>query len=161
MSENEINSELKTEDINKNASADDYMKKLCENSEKTLFFQRIAAFCSAGVFVVLLVTALIIVPKAVKTLQDISDIAENAQTVVDSAKTTIESASTTLDDVSEMAKSLDQAGDKMGQILLDNESSLADSMEKISNIDFDGLNKGIKDLQDAVGPFANFMKKFN
>ncbi len=160
MSENEFNSDVK-ESANGNVAApDDYMKQLYENSKKSLLLQRISTICSAGIFVVLLCTALIVVPKAVKTLSDISEVTDNAQTMIDSAKTTIESASTTLEDVSEMAKSLDQAGDKMGQILLDNETSLADSMEKISNIDFDGLNKGIKDLQDAIGPFANLMNKF-
>ena len=160
MSEEKTGTEINVSTEGNVKTADDYMKQIAENSKKSLLLQRISAICSAGIFVVLLCTALILVPKAVKTLADISNVADNASTMVDQAKTTIESANTTLDDVSEMAKSLDQAGDKMGQILLDNEASLADSMEKISNIDFDGLNQGIKDLQDAIGPFANLMNKF-
>ena len=30
----------------------------------------------------------------------------------------------------------------------------------LTEIDFDGLNQAIKDLQDAVGPLASFMSKF-
>jgi len=45
-------------------------------------------------------------------------------------------------------------------MLTDNSQSLTDAVEKMNNIDFEGLNKAIQDLQDAVGPFANLMKKF-
>ncbi len=131
----------------------DYAKKLYENSQKTLKLQRIATCCTAGIFAVILIASLVVVPKAVKTLVTINDVAEQAKTVIDDS-------STTLNDVSDMAKSLEKAGNKMEQVIVDNETSLVDAMDKISKIDFDGLNQGIKDLQDAVGPFASFMKKF-
>ena len=34
------------------------------------------------------------------------------------------------------------------------------SFDEMTKVDFDGLNKAIKDLQDAVSPVANFFNKF-
>ncbi len=46
------------------------------------------------------------------------------------------------------------------KLLSENSKELTESIKEISEIDFDGLNKAIKDLQDAVGPMASFMNKF-
>ena len=42
----------------------------------------------------------------------------------------------------------------------DNAQTLTDAATDISNIDFEGLNGAIRDLQDAVGPFAKMMNRF-
>ena len=43
--------------------------------------------------------------------------------------------------------------------MIDNELAVVVT-PKMNDIDFEGLNKAIQDLQDAVGPFATFMNKF-
>ena len=62
--------------------------------------------------------------------------------------------------VNTMTGSITDTSDNMNSMLTDNSQSLTDAVEKMNNIDFDGLNKAIQDLQDAVGPFASLMKKF-
>ena len=49
----------------------------------------------------------------------------------------------------------------MNTKLTENAQSLTDAVEKMNSIDFEGLNKAIQDLQDAVGPFASFMNRFS
>ena len=59
-----------------------------------------------------------------------------------------------------MTSSITGTSENMNSMLTDNSQSLTDAVDKMNNIDFDGLNKAIKDLQDAVGPFASFMNRF-
>ncbi len=133
---------------------DDIGKKLLENSQKVLKLQRISTISMVGIFVVAVIAVLVVVPQVVATLNTVSLLVERTETTVDNADATLE-------DISQMAESLQKAGDKTEQMLVDNEAELVDSMDKISKIDFDGLNEAIKDLQDAVGPLANFMNRFN
>jgi hypothetical protein len=108
---------------------------------------------TAGIFAVILIAALILVPRAIKLM-------DQAQVVADRAMEMVDKADTTLGDISDMAMSVKQTGEDMNKLIKDNESTLTDSLDKMSNIDFDGLNTAIKDLQDAVGPFASFMNRF-
>ena len=134
-------------------NSEELAAKIYENSRRALTFQKFSAICMAGIFALLLITVIIVVPKAMSVLNATNDLVVKAQSTIDNADATLE-------DISSMAESLQQAGDKMDQILADNEAVLVESMDKISNIDFDGLNEGIHDLQEAVGPFASFMSRF-
>ncbi len=134
-------------------SAEEINRKMYENSMKALKLQKISTACIAAIFVLMAIVVLMVVPKAVGILNSVNELTIKAET-------TIDNADSTFTELKEMADSLQQAGDKMDQILVDNESTMIESMEKISKIDFDGLNQGIKDLQDTVGPLANFMSRF-
>ena len=136
-----------------NMSQEEMSKIVYQNSVKALRLQRISTACMVGVLLLVAITVITLVPRVVAVSKDLNSL-------IDSAQTTIENADKTLEDISGMADSLQQAGDKMDSILADNESVLVESMDKISNIDFDGLNKGIKELQEAVGPLAKFMSRF-
>lgn len=122
-------------------------------NEKILKFQKLQTFFTAGIFVVILVAAIAVVPRAVNLL-------DQAQIVAEKAMETVENADATLADISTMADSIAQTGEDMNKLIKANEATLTESLDKMSQIDFDGLNKAITDLQDAVGPFASFMNKF-
>ncbi len=139
--------------IGKEQTDKDYTKLMYENSCKALMLQRVAAIGVVGIFAVVAIAACILVPKASAILVKTDDF-------VSRAEVSIENADKTLEEVNEMANSLQQAGDKMDSMLVENEEVLVESMEKISNIDFDGLNEGIQDLKDSVGPLADFMNRF-
>ena len=94
------------------------------------------------------------VPRATKLADTLQDSAERIDT-------TIDKADKAMDDVSEMATSVKTIAHGIDEIVGENGESLTNTVEKLSNIDFDGLNNAIKDLQDAVGPLAKLMKRFN
>ena len=50
-------------------------------------------------------------------------------------------------------------GIEIKEFVDDNGENLAAAVKSLSEIDFEGLNKAITDLQDAVGPLASLMKK--
>lgn len=132
---------------------EELLKKLSENSEKSLKFQRISTCCLAGMLVVFLVSAIAIVPSAVVTIKKINDVAVAAEGAVSDATDLVA-------EMDKTAKELQETGKGMNTLLNDNAEKITESLDKMSQIDFGGLNDAIKDLQDAVGPFANFMNKF-
>ena len=144
MSENQ---EVKSE------SMEELLRQILEADRKEVKYAKRASIFAFGLFVILLVAAVVIVPKVIETLT-------NIDTIVIQAGSTIEEAGTALDNINEMSGSITQTSENMNPMLTDNSESLTDAVEKMNNIDFEGLNQAISDLQDAVGPFASFMNKF-
>ncbi len=134
-------------------SQEDLGRKIYENSQKSLMLQRISAICVAGLFAVVLIAAIMVIPR---TLRLIDEVHTAAQSVTD----TVSKAEVAINDLSEMANSLEDTSENFDKLIAENSGALTDSLDKIASIDFEGLNKGIQDLQNAVGPFANLMSRF-
>ena len=132
---------------------EDYLKKLYENSKKDHVLKLITTISVVGMFVVVLIAAITLVPPAKRTINEIESVAQKAGD-------TVEKANGTIAEISDMATKLQESAEDLSGLVDDNSQTLTDSLKKISEIDFEGLNKGIKDLQDTVGPLANFMNKF-
>ena len=115
-------------------------------SKKRLFFQRIATCCLAGVFLTVFTACLIVVPKAMTTLTNINNAAVKA--------------GSSLDDIDTMTEDITTATNNLNELVSNNSVKLTDAVTSLSQIDFEGLNKAITDLQTAVGPMANLMKGF-
>ena len=132
---------------------EELLKKLSENSAKSLKFQKITAFCMIGILAVFVIAAFMVVPPTVAMIAEIHATAS-------AAGDTVEEASSLISELDKTAKELQKTSGNMNDLLTENGDTITESLNKMSQIDFDGLNQGIKDLQDAVGPFADFMNKF-
>lgn len=115
-------------------------------SKKRLFFQKIATGCMAGLLLVVFLTCIIVVPKAMTTLSHINNVSVKAEN--------------SLDEIDVMTKGITSATDSLNELVAGNSASLTEAVTSLSRIDFDGLNKAITDLQDAAGPMAALMKRF-
>ena len=131
----------------------DVMKTLLEKTQKQLFYTKILAGAAGGMFLILLIAALLVVPKAVSALTQAEAVMADAQGLLETADTAISNISAMSDEVTQVSKSLNG-------FVTDNAQTLTDAATDISNIDFEGLNGAIRDLQDAVGPFAKMMNRF-
>ena len=132
---------------------EELLKQILEADKKEVKYAKRAAFFMMGLFLVFLVAAIIIVPKVVETLSHVN-------TAVISAGETMKGADEALENINKMSESITVTSEQMNTMLTDNAQSLTDAVEKMNSIDFEGLNGAIQDLQDAVGPFADFMNKF-
>ncbi len=130
------------------------LKQILEADKKEVKYAKRAAFFMMGLCVIFLVAALIIVPKVVETLGHVNE-------AVIAAGETLEGADEALKNINTMSGSITDTSDQMNTMLTENAQSLTDAVEKMNSIDFEGLNKAIQDLQDAVGPFASFMNRFS
>ena len=99
-----------------------------------------ALFVIAGIF---LVAAIIIVPPVVRTLNQVQTTLEEATALVSKAETTLDNVDNSLTGMNEMIANVDT-------VLTDNTDAMEEAITKISNIDVDGLNQSIDDLNKVV-----------
>ena len=59
-----------------------------------------------------------------------------------------------------MVSEMTTASKNLNELVNENAGPLTEAVKNMSNVDFDGLNKAITDLQDTVGPMANFFNRF-
>ncbi|MCR5402394.1 MAG: hypothetical protein K6E91_01050 [Butyrivibrio sp.] len=113
---------------------------------KILFWQRISAFGIMGVCTVALVTAIILVPQISETLTQVNEATDQVETAVEG--------------INSMTAELKDASANVNKLLRENSEAMAGAVKKVSEIDYEGLNKAISDLQSAVGPLASFLGRF-
>ena len=124
----------------------DYLKELRDIAKKQLKWQRRTALAMAGIFAVMLIAVLILVPKVTTTLDNIDEVVSNI--------------SGSVDDINIMVAEMTEASSNINTLVGDNAVTLTEAVNNLAGIDFEGLNKAIKDLQDAVGPMASFFNRF-
>ena len=127
-------------------SETELLTEIRNETRKQVKFAKISAAFIGGIFVIILVAAIILVPRVSVTLQHADQLIGNANLA--------------LAEITRMSNSVGDMSKKVDQLVADNSEKLTESVEKLSSIDFAGLNKAIKDLQDAVGPFANLMNRW-
>ena len=129
------------------------LEELVNNSQKQLFYERVRTVAALVIAVSFVMGIVLVVPKALVTVQKANDIMEQASETIILANAAIES-------VTSMSESIKTMGDNMDTFITDNSETMTEVMEKIEGIDFEGLNSAIKDLGDVVEPLANFFGKF-
>lgn len=134
-------------------STEELLNKILESTEQETKYAKRAARFTLGIFLVLAIAMAIVIPQVTTTLA-------NVNSAVNQASDTVAKANEAIDNINLMSTSITGTSEKMNTMLDDNSEAIASSVQKLSNIDFEGLNSAIQDLQDAVGPFASFMNKF-
>jgi len=129
------------------------LKTLLEKQNKQLFYTRISSIAMVIFVAVIVIVCAVIVPTTVKTLNE-------ANAAIVQAEDMIEDAQASLDNINSMADEISTAADGIGHLVDDNAVVLNSAVSQMNDIDFEGLNSAIKDLQDVVQPMANFMNKF-
>lgn len=132
---------------NKNIPDSETLVKLLEATEKDAKYSRRMAAASMGIFIVLAIIAVVLIPSAAATM------AEARKTLVQ-AQESLENINGQMDSIANMIASVTKTSDNVNSMVEDNYQALAESVEKMNDIDFEGLNKAIKDFQDAISPLA-------
>lgn len=99
-----------------------------------------ALFVIAAIF---LIAAIIIVPPVVKTLEAVQATLEQTTELVGKAETTLDNLDNSLSGMNDMINDVDT-------VLADNTEAMEEAITKISNIDVEGLNQSIDDLNKVV-----------
>lgn len=113
-------------------------------ARKQYHMSRITAAASVVILAVVLYTVSIFIPKVNVTYQNMELIMEDLQTI------TSELAEA---DINQMISDVDELAVK-------SQENIGSAMEKINAIDIEGLNQAIRNLSDAVEPFAKFFNQF-
>ena len=146
MSENEQN----VNQQNDNEKLPDLDEKLLEEikrySKKQVKWQRLSALCILGALIVVIVVLFVLIPRVLITLDHINSVAAKVES--------------SLEGVDTMVSEMTDASKNLNNLVGENSKALTDAIDKMANVDYEGLNQAIQDLQDAVGPMANFFNKF-
>lgn len=129
------------------------LEELLEWQKKSAEHGRRISIALGGIFVLLFLCALILVPRAYIALR-------NTNAAVLQAKEALTKIDTQMENIQVMTESITATSDNMNALLEGNSKSVSESMEKLNAVDFEGLNQAISDLQAAVGPFASLMRTF-
>ena len=147
MKENFKDEKDKNETTEVKKVSDDQLSELIKIGKKQLFYQKVATSCIAGMLVVMIIAVAVMIPRVSTTLTHINTVATKAET--------------SLENVNTMTTSVSNSAGNFDKLLNDNSEKLTSSIKSISEIDFEGLNKAITDLQSAVGPLAKLFGKSN
>ncbi len=139
MEENEIITENNAPDLN-------YIKELRDITKKQLVFQSITSLAVLGIFIAILVSVLIMIPKATATLNNIDKVTTEAMN--------------SIKEIDEMVSEMTQTSENLNKLVSENAEDITGAVDDMSNIDFEGLNTAIQDLEDTVAPFAAFFRQF-
>lgn len=131
----------------------DILTELRDMTKRKLILQYISTACIAGMLVVLICAVFVMVPRVSTTLAHINSVAK-------SAENTLARAEESLAQIDDMALSMEDASGNLNKLVSENGESLASAIKSMTEVDYEGLNKAIKDLQDAIGPMASFMNRF-
>ena len=116
-------------------------------NEKLLRCARIGVWLLGALLAVICAVSIIVVPRALRALDRVDDTLAS----IDSLARTAETALTTAN----------AAADNANRLVADNAGAVAEAMEKFNSVDFDALNRAIKDLADIVAPLARMSNFFN
>lgn len=116
------------------------LKELIDKGRRQLIYTRILAAALCGILAVVIIALCIIVPPAVKTIK-------HADEAIVSASSTLSKADEAIDGINSMTG-------EVTEFIETNSEAVSGSMQKLQNIDFDGLNKAIQNLESVVEPLA-------
>lgn len=145
--------DLNTLQNNESDSSLELLKELTKNSRKQLFYSRLTTLAAMLAAIAVIICMVIVVPSVMRTVKQ-------AYNIMAQVSETIELADTAIESITDMSLSITNMGNNMDTFITENAESVQKIMKKFDEIDFEGLNRAIKDLGDVVEPFANFFGKF-
>jgi uncharacterized protein YoxC len=112
-------------------------------SKGTYFFTMIIAGCSALTFLVILIVAIVVVPKAVRLMNTAQQTLDNMETVSEQLMGL---------ELAETVKNIDENTARAMQ-------DVSDSMDQIQNLDIESLNQSIQDLKESTQSFKQLFER--
>lgn len=116
-------------------------------NEKLLRCARIGIWLLGALLAVVCAVSLLLVPKALRALDRVEDTLAGVDSLTQTAETALTTANA--------------AANSANQLVADNADAVAEAMEKFNSVDFDSLNRAVKDLADIVAPLARVSNLFN
>ncbi|WP_034443330.1 DUF948 domain-containing protein [Butyrivibrio sp. AE2032] len=148
MSDNQQNvaSEQPTVTVTASGMDGQLLEEIKKLSKKQVRWQRLSALCILGALATVVIVLFMVIPRVLTTLDHINQVA-----------TKMESS---IEDIDVMVDEMTDASKNLNKLVGENSTALTDAIEKMANVDYDGLNQAIQDLQDAIGPMATFFNRF-
>ena len=157
----EENRENLLEQMEANKESLELLRKIEKNSR----MQTYAGYARTGLMLVCAVCMVVLTVTVLRLLPQIQGIVTQAQAAVGQASQTVRQVDTVLDYLEKTSYQLsevDYAGmvEGVDSLVTTGQQSLEATMEKLNSIDFEALNKAIKDLSAVTQSLANVTRIF-
>lgn len=107
--------------------------------KKQLNMMKGLMFAMTGIFIMMLVTVAVLVPKISNTLQN---------------------ANTAIEQISQTAREADELFASVSSLVEESSEGVTLAIDAMNSIDFEGLNQSIEDLGNVVAPLSSFFSRF-
>lgn len=115
--------------------------------KKQLNMMKALMFAMTGIFLVLLVSVAVLVPKLLVTL--------------DNANVALEQISYMSEQIVSTAEQVDEVFDSVETLVGESSEGVTQALENMNSIDFEKLNKSIDDFNKVISPLSSFFGRFN
>ena len=103
----------------------------------------------------------ILVPRTVTMVANVQNASEHVQELSESAQESLDGINEMVADARQIVQNADQIVADADQVLVDNSDAVKAALENFNSVDFETLNKAIRDLSAAVEPLANLSHLFD
>ena len=115
--------------------------------KKQLNMMKALMFAMAGIFLILLVSVGVLVPKLTTTL--------------DNANVALEQISYMAEQIVTTAEQVDDVFDSVETLVGESSEGVTQALENMNSIDFNKLNQSIDDFNKVISPLSSFFGRFN
>ena len=92
---------------------------------------------------------------------NVQNASEHVQELSESAQESLDGINEMVADARQIVQNADQIVADADQVLVDNSDAVKAALENFNSVDFETLNKAIRDLSAAVEPLANLSHLFD
>ncbi len=121
---------------------------------------RILVGILAVIAVVAILAAALLVPRAIRTLNEAQELIEEGQTALAGVEEMVGGIEEITGNVDGLVTDVSGLVSGVNGIVTENTEAVTEAIGKINDIDFESLNKSIQDLSDILEPLANFFNLF-
>lgn len=115
--------------------------------KKQLNMMKALMFAMTGIFLILLVSVGVLVPKLTTTL--------------DNTNVALEQVSYMAEQIVTTAEQVDDVFDSVETLVEESSEGVTKALDNMNSIDFDKLNQSIDDFNKVVSPLSSFFGRFN
>ncbi len=116
------------------------LREFVENQRRERRYLLTAAGCLAVLTVIIAISALVLIPKSLRTLNNINQLVADTNVMISQADESLDNIDVMVGNVNELVET--------------NQQKINDTIGHLSEIDIDQLNKSIENLNKAVTPLA-------
>ena len=133
--------------------------ELLKNQQQSAKNSRIAAICTCLIFIVVTIVSVILVPKAQNTMKKVRDTMTHAEATLTQAETTLNEIEKTVVSAQQSLEEIDTMVGNVNTLVEENTEGVSSIIDKVTELDIDGLNKSIQDLSNVVTPLAGLFRR--
>ena len=142
-------------------STQELLAEILKYQKRSSRVTRVAAFAVIFIVAVFAAAFVLLIPNAVGFMDHARNSLSEIDKIIAETDTIVADLNSITEEVSGLVSQANVLIDNSNNMVEDNTEAVTETINKLNNMDFETLNKAIKDLSDVVEPMANFFNRFH